>query len=82
METTRTSAASTGKGAMHHEWTYPAQQYFCPIKHARKIIGTHARYTQFLDYGDAADLQEKLDKCRDALNQEDESPSSIIAGDD
>lgn len=24
------------------------EQYFCPIKHARRIIGTHSRYRRFL----------------------------------
>ncbi|MBC7610022.1 MAG: hypothetical protein H7228_10690, partial [Polaromonas sp.] len=24
------------------------EQYFCPIKHARKILGTHSRYQRFL----------------------------------
>jgi hypothetical protein len=27
------------------------EQYWCPIKHARKTIGTHVRYAHFLDYG-------------------------------
>jgi hypothetical protein len=31
------------------------EQYFCPIKHARKVLGTHRRYANFLDYGDADD---------------------------
>ena len=30
------------------------EQYFCPIKHARKVLGSHARYRRFLDYGEAA----------------------------
>jgi hypothetical protein len=29
------------------------EQYWCPIKHARGIISAHARYTSFVDYGDA-----------------------------
>lgn len=28
------------------------EPYFCPIKHANKIMGTHARYNLFLAYGD------------------------------
>lgn len=43
------------------------EQYFCPIKHARKILGTHARYTNFPDYGDAADFAAKLEAFRVAL---------------
>lgn len=29
------------------------EQYWCPIKHARRLIGAHARYAGFADYGDA-----------------------------
>jgi len=46
------------------------EQYFCPIKHARKIIGTHARYANFLGYGDAENYEEKLEEYRQALNKE------------
>jgi len=43
------------------------EQYFCPIKHARKILGTHSRYARFLDYGEAADYEAKLEAFRVAL---------------
>lgn len=43
------------------------EQYFCPIKHARKIIGTHARYRNFLEYGDPDDYEVRLEKFRVAL---------------
>lgn len=46
------------------------EQYFCPIKHARKILGTHSRYARFLDYGDAKDYEKKLEQYRQALNNE------------
>ena len=46
------------------------EQYFCPIKHARKILGTHGRYKRFLDYGDAADYEARLEAFRVALGQE------------
>jgi hypothetical protein len=29
------------------------EQYWCPIKHARRMIGAHPHYAQFEDYGDA-----------------------------
>ena len=29
------------------------EQYWCPIKHARRVIGAHPQYAQFYDYGDA-----------------------------
>ena len=39
------------------------EQYFCPIKHARKVLGTHARYRDFLDYGDAGGAAQAIDRC-------------------
>lgn len=43
------------------------EQYFCPIKHAHKILGTHARYNRFLDYGEAERYEAKLEEFRVAL---------------
>ena len=45
------------------------EQYFCPIKHARKILGAHSRYAYFLDYGEADNYEEKLEKYRIALSK-------------
>lgn len=45
------------------------EAYFCPIKHAHKILGTHAHYKRFLDYGDAADYEAKLEAFRVALGK-------------
>ena len=45
------------------------EAYFCPIKHAHKILGTHARYNRFLDYGDAADYEARLEEFRVALGK-------------
>lgn len=52
------------------------EQYWCPIKHARRVANIHSRYPKYLEYGDAegykkefqtirkdfADLQEKADQ--------------------
>ena len=40
------------------------EEYFCPIKHAQKIAGRHAHYAHFLEYGDAADIEERLEAFR------------------
>jgi hypothetical protein len=29
------------------------EAYWCPIKHAKRLNGSHPRYKNFLDYGDA-----------------------------
>jgi hypothetical protein len=45
------------------------EEYFCPIKHAHKVLGTHTRYRHFLDYGDAADYERKLEAFRVGLGK-------------
>lgn len=45
------------------------EEYFCPIKHAHKVLGTHARYARFFEYGDASDFAAKLEKTRQNLAQ-------------
>jgi hypothetical protein len=46
------------------------EQHWCPIKHARRVIGTHARYALFDDYGDAEGYQKRLAELRAALAKE------------
>ena len=62
-------AYGTGLVAYIREILARTEQYFCPIKHARKILGTHARYAQFLDYGDAPDYEARLEEFRIALSK-------------
>lgn len=45
------------------------EQYFCPIKHARKVLGAHDHYLQFLEYGDATDYHQRLEELRIALEK-------------
>jgi len=40
------------------------EEYFCPIKHARKMLGQHSRYGRFLNYGDATDYEARLEEFR------------------
>jgi hypothetical protein len=48
------------------------EEYWCPIKHAKRVIGTHARYAGFEDYGDADAYRGQLDQHRASLKKEDE----------
>jgi hypothetical protein len=43
------------------------EQYWCPIKHARRVIGAHERYVAFDDYGDGEGYQDRLATLRKAL---------------
>lgn len=45
------------------------EEYFCPIKHARKILGTHSGYARFLDYGEAEDYEAKLEGFRTNIDK-------------
>ena len=40
------------------------EQFWCPIKHARRVLGTHARYGSFVDYGDADAYRHDLERLR------------------
>ncbi|GAV20897.1 hypothetical protein MMIC_P1873 [Mariprofundus micogutta] len=40
------------------------EQYWCPIKHARRIAGAHSRYSHFLDYGDGDAWHDKIEDVR------------------
>ena len=46
------------------------EQYWCPIKHAHKILDAHHRYTDFLDYGNAEDYQKNMIEIRKKLQNE------------
>jgi len=40
------------------------EEYWCPIKHARRVLGTHSRYGNFVDYGDADAYRHDLERLR------------------
>ena len=40
------------------------EQYWCPIKHARRVAKIHSRYSKYIDYGDAQGYKEHLEKIR------------------
>jgi hypothetical protein len=43
------------------------EQYWCPIKHASRVLDKHSRYHHFTDYGDAEEYREKLDSLQREL---------------
>jgi hypothetical protein len=60
-------AYASGLLAYASEIVARTEQYFCPIKHARKVLGTHARYIRFLEYGEAEGYHDRLEQFRQAL---------------
>ena len=46
------------------------EQYWCPIKHARRVLGTHERYSKFADYGDAESYHSEAAALRKELRDQ------------
>ena len=38
------------------------EQHWCPIKHARRVVGAHAEYAGFEDYGDAEGYRSRIER--------------------
>ena len=60
---------ANGVIAYAREITARTEQYWCPIKHAHKVLGSHARYAHFLDYGEAEGHDAKLEESRRRLSR-------------
>lgn len=43
------------------------EQYWCPIKHARKTRFVHSRYAKFLSYGDGENYRKNIEETRRAF---------------
>jgi len=46
------------------------EQYWCPIRHARRVHAPHTHYREFVDYGDAQGYQRRLIRLRKELADE------------
>ena len=53
-----------GVAAYLREVAARTEQYWCPIKHARRMIATHDRYPHFFEFGDAQTYREGLERLR------------------
>ncbi len=63
---------ANGLVAYTREIASRTEQYWCPIKHARRLVGVHARYAMFDDYGDGENYQARLVELRKALAKDDQ----------
>ncbi len=57
-------AYANGLIAYVREIASRTEEHWCPIKHARRVLGVHARYGSFLDYGDADAYRHDLESLR------------------
>jgi hypothetical protein len=46
------------------------EQYWCPVKHSRKILDPHRRYARFADFGDSEAYPSHVSRMRAALAEE------------
>jgi hypothetical protein len=46
------------------------EQYWCPIRHAKRVHAPHAHYREFVDYGDAEGYRRRLIPLRKELRNE------------
>ncbi len=62
---------SYGNGLMGYarEIVARTEMYWCPIKHARKVLQAHPYYAGFVDYGDPHGYQRDLERLRTELTQ-------------
>ena len=64
---------SYGNGLMSYgrEIVARTEQYWCPIKHARRATDPHGHYPVFFDYGDVGRYKAELEALRDELGKTD-----------
>ena len=60
---------ANGLAAYYREVSARTEQYWCPIKHARRIVAAHDQYPGFLEFGDAENYRLGLERLRNALRQ-------------
>lgn len=46
------------------------EQYWCPIRHAKRVRAPHSQYREFIEYGDAEGYRRRLIPLRDAMKDE------------
>ncbi|SRR5579871_919323 len=57
-------AYANGVFAHVREVASRTEEYWCPIKHARRVLGVHPRYGRFVDYGDCDAYRHELERLR------------------
>ena len=61
---------ANGAVAFMREVASRTEIYWCPIKHARRVLGPHPHYHGFADFGDAEGFRAKLAQLKDGVKVE------------
>ena len=64
---------ANGLASYFREIAARTEQYFCPIKHARKVLAAHDRYPGFFEFGDAESYRLGLERLRAGMDEADRS---------
>jgi hypothetical protein len=69
IEKTNCAYCSYANGAISfaREVAARTEVYWCPIKHARRILGPHPHYQGFADFGDAEGYRKQLNSMKDGV---------------
>lgn len=67
---------ANGLAAYVKEIVGRTEQYWCPIKHARRSLHAHPYYTDFVDFGDAETYRRELTGLRLKLGRLDDFPEN------
>ncbi len=59
-----------GVAAYFREVAARTEQYWCPIKHARRILGAHEKYPHYFEFGDAEAYRKGLDRLREQYRKD------------
>ncbi len=59
-----------GVAAYTREVASRTEQYWCPIKHARRIKAAHERYPRFFDHGDSEAFRQGLNRLRRQFDED------------
>jgi hypothetical protein len=66
-------AYANGLLAYVREVASRTEEYWCPIKHARRVLGVHPRYGSFVDFGDGDAYRHDLERLRTEARSADRS---------
>jgi hypothetical protein len=58
---------ANGMAAFFRDVAARTEAYWCPIKHARRVLGSHPYYQGFADFGDAAGFRAKSNAMKDGV---------------
>jgi hypothetical protein len=65
-----------GVAAYAREVSARTEQYWCPIKHARRLRDAHPRYPQFFEHGDAEAFRSGMERLRQMLSATGDPPAA------